>query len=235
MLPSLFDELRSSVWNKLHGFMVVLIQPHPYSATLGPTTHRYRNERQSQMANENILGSLLDPKAIMGMLAVTQYIGQNILRKLRERDFGAIIDQKTGERRKMTPLEEEYAMRMLGGRKGNTLRNHIRALLYGGTAVGAVVTPAAMLGYKVITGLGTYPPVPAEPRVRFVPLPANVHHAASAQACYTQTPSRRAAQWAQRVRQARACTGRVRGGRVRGGRVWARARGACSRLDTSIW
>ena len=64
----------------------------------------------------------------MGMLVVTQYIGQNILRKLRERDFGAIIDQKTGERRKMTPLEERYAMFLLGGRKGNTLRNHIRAL-----------------------------------------------------------------------------------------------------------
>ena len=41
----------------------------------------------------------------MGMLVVTQYIGQNILRKLRERDFGAIIDQKTGERRKMMVLE----------------------------------------------------------------------------------------------------------------------------------
>jgi hypothetical protein len=70
------------------------------------------------------------------------------LRKLRERDFGAIIDQKTGERRKMTPLEERYAMFLLGGRKGNTLRNHIRALLYGVTAVGAVATPAAMLGYN---------------------------------------------------------------------------------------
>ena len=72
---------------------------------------------------------------------------------MRERDFGVIIDQKTGERRKMTPLEERYAMFLLGGREGNTLRNHIRALVYGATAVGAVATPVAMLGYKVITGL----------------------------------------------------------------------------------
>jgi hypothetical protein len=107
----------------------------------------------TRMSNGNILGSLLNPTGIIGMLAVTQFIGQNILRKLRESNFGAIIDQKTGERRKMTPLEEQYAMFLLGGRKGNTLRNHIRALLYGVTAVGAVATPAAMLGYKVITGL----------------------------------------------------------------------------------
>ena len=33
-------------------------------------------------------------------------------------DFGAtIVDQKTGERRKMTPLEQRYAL-WLGGRKG---------------------------------------------------------------------------------------------------------------------
>ena len=76
------------------------------------------------------VGTQRGATGIIGMLAVTQFIGQNILRKLRERDFGAIIDQKTGERRKMTPLEERYAMFLLGGRKGNTLRNHIRALVY---------------------------------------------------------------------------------------------------------
>ena len=30
----------------------------------------------ARMANENILGSLLDPKAIVGMLAVAQYVGR---------------------------------------------------------------------------------------------------------------------------------------------------------------
>ena len=52
----------------------------------------------------------------------------------------------------MTPLEQRYALWLLGGRKGNTLRNHVRALVYGTVAVGAVATPAAMLGYKAITG-----------------------------------------------------------------------------------
>ena len=52
----------------------------------------------------------------------------------------------------MTPLEQRYALWLLGGRKGNTLRNHVRALVYGTVAVGVVATPAAMLGYKAITG-----------------------------------------------------------------------------------
>lgn len=70
---------------------------------------------------------------MLWVLAVAQYAAQKILNKLRE--FG-----KTGER-KMTPLEERYAMKFLGGRKGNTLKTHLRALVHGTTAAGAVATP----------------------------------------------------------------------------------------------
>jgi hypothetical protein len=70
--------------------------------------------------------------------------------------FGAtIVDQRSGELRAMTPLEQRYALWLLGGRKGNTLRNHVRALVYGTVAAGVVATPAAMLGYKAITGFTT--------------------------------------------------------------------------------
>ena len=77
-------------------------------------------------------------------------------RKLRESDFGAIIDQKTGERHKMTPNEERFAMFLLGGRKGNTLRNHIRALVYGTTAKGVL----AQLGHPFPTSIQGLDPRP---------------------------------------------------------------------------
>eukprot|EP01043_Picozoa_sp_COSAG02_P092977 COSAG02_NODE_29532_length_567_cov_1.335470_2_plen_107_part_01 len=43
------------------------------------------------MTNGNILGSLLGPRAVVGMLAVAHQVGHRILNRLRQTDFGATI------------------------------------------------------------------------------------------------------------------------------------------------
>ena len=113
--------------------------------TMTPVPADMQSIQWDRLSNSDLLGSIIDHRVVIGILAFAYKIGIWVLNRLRQLDVGTIIDAN-GQPRAMSEREEYWALIFLGGRQGNTLRNHVRALLYGGVTT-------AILGAGMFTGL----------------------------------------------------------------------------------